>query len=161
MNIRDFKTWVIDWNVGILRKFGMSDKTIGFLLRTFHSVMPLMATLIMIFGSQLYALLTVIGLIGAFISFFIFNGCLISLVEHRLDNIDITIIDPLIEICKYEVTQQNRMMVSKWAACIYLTFAVAIYYIRFGSIYLHNSIYSDLNVFRDFYQRGPRPTPSI
>lgn len=157
MNAKDFKNWVIDWNISVLRKLGISDKNIGFLLRTFHSVMPIMATMILLFGNQLYALLTVIGLLCAFVSFLIFNGCIISSIEYRLDNVDITIMDPVIEIFKQEINQQTRMTVSRWAAILYLTFAISIYYIRFGSIYLHNSIYSEMNMFRDFYQRGPRP----
>jgi len=134
----------------------MSDKTIGYLLRTFHAGMPTYAILVLVFGPQLFALITLAGLFIAFIGFFVFNGCILSSIEYKLDNVDITLMDPLVELFRYEVTPENRMNVAKWTAIIYIICAILVYYVRFGRLYLHNSIYEDMNIFKGFYQRGSK-----
>jgi hypothetical protein len=117
--------------------------------------MPVFTTLVLLFGTQLFALLTVGVLIIALICFWIFKGCILSSIEYKLDNIDITLMDPLVEILGYEINPENRLTVAKWTSAFYMIFAILLYYIRFGSIYLHNSIYDNLNIFKGFYQRGP------
>ena len=155
--IKEFKTWLIDLAVYILKKSNMSDKTLGYTLRIGHSISPILSTLVIIFGPQIYALMTILGLYVAYIGFWIFSGCILHSIEYKLDNLDITLMDPLIELCRMEITPTTRLSVAQIVAPVYLISISILYYIRFGSIYLHNTIYSDLNIFKGFYQRAPSP----
>ena len=156
---KDVKQRIVEWYLSAFRQLNISDKSIGYIIRSCHAVMPMVTTFIIIFGSQIYALLTIGLLICAFISFWIFNGCILSSIEYKLDNIDITIMDPLIEILKLDVTPHNRMRISKIASCLYMVTVIILYFVRFGTLRLHNNIYSDLNLFQNFYQRGPKEAP--
>ncbi len=153
--MKEFKNGIVDFVLGVLRKSGMSDKTLGYVLRTFHSGLPMLTTGALVMGPQIYALGTLAVLIAAYISFWVFGGCIITSVEYKLDKLDITMMDPAVELLGMEVNAKNRLSVSIWSAGLYMIFAFTIYYIRFGSIYLHNNIYDDLNLFKGFYQRKP------
>jgi hypothetical protein len=153
--IKEFKNGIVELVIGILRKSGMSDKTLGYVLRSFHTGLPMLTTGTLLLGPQIYALGTLALLITAYISFWVFGGCIVTSVEYKLDKMDITMMDPVVEMLGMEVNAKNRLSVSIWSAGLYMIFAFTLYYIRFGSIYLHNNIYDDLNIFKGFYQRKP------
>jgi hypothetical protein len=159
--VKSLKSSIVDWNVSALRKLNMSDKTIGYLLRSFHAMLPMYTTAILLFGPQIYGLITIGILFVAFISFWIFGGCLISSMEYKLDNIDVTLMDPLIEIMRMEVNHQTRLTVATHTAWMYMVFSMLIYYIRFGSIRLHNNVYDAVNIFKGFFQWGPEKNKPI
>ena len=148
---KEYKFQLVDWYINQLKKLNLSDKTIGFFMRAYHVNLPIYFVLIMLFASQIYNIFLLIFLIFIFLSFFIFEGCILSKVEYKLDNEDITVVDPLLELCRQEVNQQNRMNISIFIAFSYLFSAFFIYYLRFGSFYLKNNIYDDLNVFKGFF----------
>ena len=159
-DMKEIKASIVDWNISILRRLNMSDKTIGYVIRSGHAMLPMYTTAVLFVGTQIYALMILIMLIMAFISFWIFNGCIITSIEYKLDNLDVTLMDPIVEMLGMEVTHQSRMNVARYASFLYMIFYITIYYIRFGSLKLHNNIYDDLNIFKNFYQRGPITTPS-
>lgn len=158
--LKELKASIVDWNISILRRLKMSDKTIGYVIRSGHAMLPIYTTAVLFFGNQIYALMILMMLIMAFISFWIFNGCIITSIEYKLDNLDVTLMDPVVEILGMEVTPQSRMNVARYASLLYMIFYITIYFIRFGSLKLHNNIYDDLNMFKNFYQHGPTTTTS-
>jgi hypothetical protein len=152
---KDYKNKLVDSYVTYLKTFNLSDKTLGFYLRSYHVHCPIYFILIMLFASQLYNIILLFLLIFLFISFFIFDGCILSSIEYKIDNVDITIIDSVLEINRIEVTPKNRMKISLYIAFIYLFFAFAIYFLRFGySFYITNSIYDELNIFSGFFKKS-------
>jgi hypothetical protein len=70
-------------------------------------------------------------LLALFASFVAFDGCILSRIETAIDNDDITVIDPIIEIAGYEKTHSVRMRVSYVIAVVYFMFAVLMFWIRF------------------------------
>ena len=151
-NIKEFKNQLLDWNVALLRKSNMSDKTLGYIIRSIHATLPFITTSVMVFGPQIYALMTIIMLCVAYLLFWLFNGCILHSIEYRLDNIDITLMDPITEILGMELTNGNRLFIAQLVASLYLISIIILYWIRFGSIYLNNDLYDDLNIFKGFYQ---------
>jgi hypothetical protein len=152
-NIKEFKSQLLDGIVALLRKSKISDKTLGYIIRSVHATLPFLTTSVLIFGPQIYALMTILMLCVAYILFWLFNGCIIHSIEYRLDNIDITLMDPITEILGLELTNGNRLFIAQLIASTYMISVIILYYVRFGSIYLHNNIYDDLNIFKGFYQR--------
>jgi hypothetical protein len=49
-----------------------------------------------------------------------------------IDNEDITVVDPLLEIFYMEKTNDNRMFISIIIAFLYLSLAFSIFFVRFG-----------------------------
>ena len=155
---KEDQSQIVDWFVTQLKKLNLSDKTIGCHMRAYHIHLPVYTSLVILFASQLYNMILLVMLFMAFISFFIFNGCILTKIENKLDNINNTMMDPFLEIGKYELTTKNRMYVSTIAGSFYLFLACFIYYIRFGTFYLQNSVYDELNIFQNFCQNKKNTT---
>ena len=151
-NIKELKTQIVDFAVCTLRKSNVSDKTLGYMLRSGHFALPVVTSVALVFGNQLYALSTIIILCISYVFFWFFNGCILHSIEYKLDNLDITLMDPLIEMCQMEIIPTTRLRVAQIVAIIYITVAITLYYIRFGSVYLQNNIYDEMNIFKGFYQ---------
>jgi len=108
-----------------------SDKSLGIMMRSFHTGTPLSFFLILIFAPQYVVNIVVALLVIIFIMYLIFDGCILSMIENKVCNDDFTIADPFLELLEWEKTSKNRYNIS----CIvggsyYITFAI-IYYIRF------------------------------
>jgi hypothetical protein len=136
-----------------LRKLNVSDKSLVLLIRSYHITWPFYCLFIMFFASQLYNILLIVILIIVFIMFLLFNGCILSKLEYVLDHNDITIIDPIIELCGKKVTNKNRKQFSIIISLFFLAFTFFIFYVRFGTFHLQQSIYDELNVFSNFIQK--------
>lgn len=156
---KEYKSQCVDWCVEWLKMINLSDKTIACIMRSFHIGLPFNTTAVLLLGSQTYALLTLLMLVTAFICFGIFGGCMLTSIEYKLDGIDFTIMDLVIELLRMDVCAKTRVTVSWVIAGLYILFAFGIYYLRFGTFKLQNNIYDDMNIFKNFYQHpNPKPT---
>ena len=115
-----------------LKKLNLSDKTIGFFMRAYHVNMPTYFFIIMIYGSKMVNTLLLAFLLCALVSFLAFDGCILSKIESEIDDENITVVDPLLEIFYLDVNNENRMFISMFVAGLYLSLAFLIYFVRFG-----------------------------
>ena len=128
----DYRTSVIEWHVEQLRSFNLSDKTIGFYLRSLHVHTPVYLIIAMVHtDSYLFAGSILICLGIAFTFFVLFDGCVLSKIEQTLDDQDITIVDPFLEMLGIEKTKTARMRISLVFAVGYVILMVGIFYWRF------------------------------
>ena len=129
---KEYKKRIIDMYVTQLKKINMSEKTIGFFIRAFHVNLPVYFFIFMLYGTKLQNVFILGFLLCAFVSFVLFDGCILSKIENRIDEEDITIVDPMLEIIKIEKTNRNRMIISFIIAFIYILFAAMVFHFRFG-----------------------------
>jgi hypothetical protein len=78
------------------------------------------------------------------------GGCFLSAIEQKLDNIDVTIMDPVLDYYNMEKNHKNRMKISYVVGPLFIAIAFSIYFYRFGfdfSIHLPPPIKWMLNMF--------------
>jgi hypothetical protein len=132
---KEYKNQIIESYLSVIKKWNflnLSDKDLGFFIRAFHVNLPLYFIICMIYGSKVQNTILLFFLILAFISFILFNGCILSKIENKIDGEDITIIDPFLDSLRMEKTTKNRMRISFIIAFFYLSFAFVTFYYRFG-----------------------------
>jgi hypothetical protein len=127
----DYRKSVIDQLVELLRRLNMRDETIGFYLRAMHVHTPIYLIIAMQSCSLPVAILILCALFTALVYFCLFDGCVLSKIEKKLDGKDITIVDPFLEVLNYKKTKKNRMRFSFVLVAGYLTFMVLLFALRF------------------------------
>lgn len=85
----------------------------------------------MLFAPKIITKITLLFLFLSLITFAFFKGCFLSLIEKQLDGIDITIMDPFLEMNKLKKTNKNRMIISFIIGPLYISFCLTIYLLRF------------------------------
>lgn len=128
---KEYRNEVVQICIQQLKRLGLSEKTIGFFIRAYHVNVPIYFFIAMIYGSYLMNVALLVFLIGALISFIVFDGCILSRIESTLDDEDITVVDPVLEILGLDVNNKNRLKVSYVIAGLYLGMAFFIFFIRF------------------------------
>jgi hypothetical protein len=129
---RDYRKSVIQWQLENLRRIGLSDKTIGFFVRAAHVHTPIYIILyLMYIGDAWCSILVIIALFFGFGYFILFDGCILSKLEQVLDEEDITIVDPFLEMARFEKSNTNRMRLSLAFGTGYVVFCMLIVYHRF------------------------------
>lgn len=109
----------------------LTDKSVVIIMRGFHVSTPITFFILSLVASQ-YAVNWVIALlIVVFCMFFIFDGCILSMVENKICNDDFTIADPFLELLEWEKTSKNRFNISCIVGGLYYVMIAIIYYIRF------------------------------
>ena len=127
-----------------LRKTGLPDETLGFLLKSLHFHTPWYHMIYFMFLPKPYALLAMIPLLIAFVLFMYLEGCFLTIVEYKLCKNDLNIIDPYILLCGDEINSTTRYWYTMGVASIYFIFAFTILYAR-GC--LKRDIFSDFTLF--------------
>jgi len=128
---KEYKKEVVQWVILQLKKLNLTDKTIGFFMRAYHVNMPIYFSIIMIYGSKIANIGLIAFLLVALVSFIVFDGCILSKIESELDDVDITVVDPMLEMLLVEKTNKNRMRISYAIAGLYLLCAFSIFWYRF------------------------------
>jgi hypothetical protein len=70
-------------------------------------------------------------LVVIFLMFFIFDGCILSMIENKVCNDDFTIADPFLEVLEWDKNTKNRFNVTLVVGLSYYIVIGIIYYIRF------------------------------
>lgn len=128
---REQKTKIIDHLEKLCETSRISKKTLGNTIRSYHVSMPFVVIILLFFGSQWCVTIAGLSLIGVFIMFVITNGCLLTMLEHRLCGDEFTIADPFIEYLGMDSTSKNRVLVSYFIAIGFFTFFFLVYFYRF------------------------------
>jgi hypothetical protein len=131
---KEYRTELVQGCIAQLKKLGLSEKTIGFFMRAYHVNMPIYFFIIMLYGSFIVNVGLLVFLLCALVSFIVFDGCILSRIENALDEDDITVVDPTLELFGLEVNHTNRMRVSYVIAGLYLLSAFLIFWVRFMTI---------------------------
>jgi hypothetical protein len=92
----------------ISSKTQITKREIGIIIRLVHSIMPVLPLLTVLFVSKKLVLFHIIFLIIIIILFFIFNGCILSLLEYRLIKDNYSVADPFLNLILVEITNETR-----------------------------------------------------
>ena len=128
---KEYRNELIKSIVEKLKQFGLSEKTIGFFMRAYHVNVPIYFFIIMIYGSFTINVAVIAFLLCALVSFIVFDGCILSRIESELDQDDITVVDPLLELTGIEKNHKNRIHISYCIAAMYLVMTFLIFWFRF------------------------------
>jgi hypothetical protein len=128
---KEYRNELIKNIINQLKKLGLSEKTIGFFIRAYHVNVPIYFFIIMIYGSFYVNVALISFLLCALASFVAFDGCILSRIENELDQDDITVVDPMLELAGIERTNKNRMQISYLIAGLYLVTTFLIFWVRF------------------------------
>jgi hypothetical protein len=128
---REQKTKIIDYLEKLCETSSISKKTLGNTIRSYHVSLPFVIIILLFYASQWCVTIAALSLMGVFILFFITNGCLLTMLEHRLCGDEFTIADPFIESMGMELNNKNRVLISYFIAIGYFIFFFLVYFYRF------------------------------
>ena len=128
---RKQKNKILDYLEELCETSPISKKTLGLTIRSYHVSLPFVVMILLFYGTQYSVTISGLCLVFVFIMFFISNGCLLTMLEHRLCGDEFTIADPFIETFGIESTSENRVLVSYGIAIGYFIFFYLVYYYRF------------------------------
>ena len=128
---KEQKVKILDYLEEQCGKSRISKKTLGYTIRSYHISCPFIIMLLLFYGSQLVVTVAFLNLLMVLTCFFMFNGCMLTMLEHRLCGDEFTIADPFIEYLGMESHSRNRMLISYCIAVSYFAFFLLVYYYRF------------------------------
>lgn len=132
MNFKSIKKQLVNFSEKTLRRTGFSDKVICNFLRCLHFGISLLLGLVLLFSTKKWFLIVLVVNIIVSIMFYIFDGCILSTLEHRFTNDDFTVIDPLLICLKMELTNSNRYTATIVSNIFTFFLVAALYCYRFG-----------------------------
>jgi hypothetical protein len=109
----------------------LSKKSLGIMMRSFHMSTPVFFILIALLAPKHIVWVVIFLLVVIFLMFFIFDGCILSMIENKVCNDDFTIADPFLEVMEWEKNTKNRFNVTLIVGLSYYIVIGIIYYIRF------------------------------
>jgi hypothetical protein len=112
----------------------LSDKSLGILMRSFHTSTPISFVILSLFAPRYIVNCVVALLVIIFFMFFLFGGCILSMIENQICNDDFTIADPFLELLELEKNSKNRFNISCIIGGSYYVMIAIIYYIRFFTL---------------------------
>jgi hypothetical protein len=109
----------------------LSKKSIGEMIRAIHFATPINIIVLLCISPQYICNLIMLYMLVVLISFTIFDGCFLTIIEQYYCEDNFTIIDPSMELLNIEKTNKNRFLVSIPIAFIYIAITFIIYDYRF------------------------------
>jgi len=108
-----------------------TKKSLGIMMRSFHMSTPIFFLLIALFAPKRVVWVAIFLLIVILFMYFIFDGCILSMIENKVCEDDFTIADPYLEALEWEKNSKNRFNVTLIVGLIYYIIVGIIYYVRF------------------------------
>jgi len=108
-----------------------SKKSLGIMMRSFHISTPLCFFFIILFAPKKVVWVVLFLLLVIFFMFFVFDGCILSMIENKVCDDDFTIADPFLEMLNLEKNTKNRLNITLIVGLIYYITVGIIYYTRF------------------------------
>jgi hypothetical protein len=109
----------------------LSKKSIGEMIRAIHFATPINIIVLLCLSPQYICNLIMMYILFVLISFTIFDGCFLTIIEQYYCQDNFTIIDPSMELLNIEKTNRNRFLISIPIAVIYIAITIIIYDYRF------------------------------
>jgi len=125
------ETRIIDEAEFMLKKTNCSDKTIHGCLAIMHLLFPSIGMLLVLFGNKTMVVMTIIATYIILCLFIVFDGCILTRLENRFCNGNITIIDPFLRFLNIPVTYKNRLNYTRAFMVFLFIMEPIIYYLRF------------------------------
>ena len=125
--INNFITALDTFNNGRLSK-----KSIGEMIRAIHFTAPINIIVLLCILPKYACNIIILYMLLVLISFIIFDGCFLTIIEQYYCEDTFTIIDPQLELLQIDKTNRNRFLVSIPVAVVYLTIIFIIYGYRFN-----------------------------
>ncbi len=128
---KNSKVKIIDILELLCKKTGISNHSLGVMIRSYHFGMPCAFMFTVLLCNHLIAYISVIYYSLILISYIIFQGCFVSMLENRLCNDKFNIVDPFLELNSVDVNYNSRKIVTTYIAVCYTMVFYGIYYFRF------------------------------
>tara|TARA_B100001175_G_C19453252_1_gene612442 strand:- start:695 stop:1108 length:414 start_codon:yes stop_codon:yes gene_type:complete len=128
---KNSKVKIIDILELLCKKTGISNHSLGVMIRSYHFGMPCAFMFTVLLCNHLIAYISVIYYSLILISYIIFQGCFVSMLENRLCNDKFNIVDPFLELNSVDVNYNTRKIVTTYIAVCYTMIFYGIYYFRF------------------------------
>ena len=128
---KNSKVKIIDILELLSKKTGISNHSLGVMIRSYHFGMPCAFMFTVLLCNHLIAYISVIYYSLILISYIIFQGCFVSMLENRLCNDKFNIVDPFLELNSVDVNYNTRKIVTTYIAVCYTMIFYGIYYFRF------------------------------
>ncbi len=125
------KTQIIDYLESTCKQTGISENSLGIMLRSYHYSVPLIMIIFVIIGNQTLATVTLIYFVFLVVCWILFNGCFLSMLENRLCDDNFNIVDPILEMSSMQVNYDSRKLVSHYIGFCYTLLIFSIYTLRF------------------------------
>jgi hypothetical protein len=128
---KEKRNQIVDKIKNLFQSGKLSDKSLGIMMRTFHISTPVSYLILSVLAPRFIVNIVAALLFAIFLMFFVFGGCILSMVENQICNDDFTIADPFLELLEMEKNSKNRFNISLTIFTIYNIIIAIIYYIRF------------------------------
>ncbi len=125
------KVKIIDILELLCKKTGISNYSLGVMIRSYHFGMPCAFMFTVLLCNHLIAFISVLNYSLILFSYIVFQGCFVSMLENRLCNDKFNIVDPFLEYNNVEINYNTRKIVTTYIAFCYTLIFYGIYYIRF------------------------------
>jgi hypothetical protein len=122
---------IVDKIENRFKKGKFSEKSLGIMMRSFHVSTPVSFLILSLFAPKYIVNCVLALMVVIFFMFFIFGGCILSMVENKICNDDFTIADPFLESLEWEKTSKNRFNISCIVGGSFYVLVAIIYCIRF------------------------------
>jgi hypothetical protein len=109
----------------------LSKKSIGEMIRAIHFTAPINIIVLLCILPKYVCNIIMLYMLFVLISFIIFDGCFLTIIEQYYCEDTFTIIDPQLELLQIDKTNRNRFLVSIPVAVVYLSIIFIIYGYRF------------------------------
>ena len=129
--LKERRKQIVDTAEKLLRKTGLADNRICTTLRIIHFSITFITILILLFGPKVWVQIIIFLNVLVYICFYLFDGCILSSLEHRFTNDEFTVIDPFIKLIGAEISHENRYIYSLYSSIIGFLLSLVIYYVRF------------------------------
>ena len=128
---KNSKIKIIDILELLCKKTGISNYSLGVMIRSYHFGMPCAFMFIVLFCNHLIAYISVLNYSLILFSYILFQGCFVSMLENRLCNDKFNIVDPFLEYNNVAINYNSRKIVTTYIAVCYTLVFYGIYYFRF------------------------------
>jgi hypothetical protein len=109
----------------------ISKKTLGIYIRAAHICAPVNIWLAMLYISKPLCIFFIIILFMVLFLFYIFDGCILTMLEKKLCDDTFTLIDPFLELNSLELNTKNRYNMTIKGVIICILIALTIFSYRF------------------------------
>ena len=131
LNKKIIRNKIVDFTIYCLRKTGLPDEMLGFVLKTQHFSTPFYFALLYLLLPIRLAFLALCPLFSSIFLFLYLDGCFLSIVVYKFTkNKDNHIIDPYILFFGDEISIHTRYWYTLGVSTLYFTIVFLLLYIR-------------------------------
>lgn len=120
-----------EWIIKLVRSTGIPDQVAAFVVKALHYTLPYYLSMSSMF-LPLFMTRFLLFMPIVFILLFVYmHGCVISVVEYRLNKNDpVNVIDPILCALGMDINNENRYDMTLFANCLFFFFMLVVYFIR-------------------------------